>query len=158
MTHSLRDRKRLRTVTVTGCWYQLPVRIRILETLVTDSLARNRLLVGDNVSSDVALTPRADVVTSILLPTNHFPGYSVSSSEVHSWCHHLRTADDAVSETQDNYCKYIRYKQCYCALDMIRNWLNLRFHNRIRCTLVSEQAMDWDRHMSVEVHNLTDTS
>lgn len=121
MTHSLRDRKRLRTVTVTGCWYQLPVRIRILETLVTDSLARNCLLVDDNVSSDVALTPRADVVTSILLPTNHFPGYSVSSSEVHSWCHHLRTADDAVSETQDNYCKYIRYKQCYCALDMIRN-------------------------------------
>lgn len=129
VTHFLRDRKRLRTVTVTGCCDQHPVRIRIPETLVTDSLVMNRLLRGDNVSSDVALTPWADVVTSTLWPTDRVLGYSVSSSEVRSSCYHLRTADDAVSETQDNYYKYIRCKQYYCALDMIKNSLNLRFRN-----------------------------
>lgn len=53
--HSVRDRKRSRTVTVTERWDPFPVMIMILSIPVIDNLVKNRLLLSDSVSLAIFL-------------------------------------------------------------------------------------------------------
>lgn len=156
--HSVRDRKRSRTVTVTERWDPFPVMIMILSIPVIDNLVKNRLLLSDSVSLAIFLMRWADVVKSSLSTKVLCLGYNVRSTAVLSWYCPQRTADGDVSEMQDNCDRDIHCRQWDCALDKIRNWLHQNYRNCIKHTLLSKQTMDGDRCTSVGAHNLTDTS